>query len=255
MPNSKKMQADVRARGFTLFFYLELQTDVSGAAFIFSGTARWRDKLIFGAEDVLSNGIAAAELRECVGEFELFIAGAAGAELSADYFGMGKWYYYKPDCGADGLFAAMTSYNLLLALKSLGVKLRLNTKRVVAGMGFFGTIAESNFTKQMEMENCYAMLPDKRIAIRSGATLVFGFEKTGLFKQISEPEPYSEEAYEKCLYETRDEIASNVRAVLEHPPVPHRSVRPDRRARQQIGFGGGHKPAAQADAENPHFFV
>ena len=192
---------------------LEPQTDKNGARYIFSGITRWQDKLIVGASDIEKHGIAASELREGIGEFELLLFDGQKLELSTDYFGMCQWYYYKSD---DGIFVAATSYHLLLlTLKALGTKLRLNTKKVIAGMAFFWFACESSFTEEMDIEQCYELPLEQRIVIQQDSAPAF--ENTSFYQKARIHEPYTEETYEKYLYQVKDEIIMNVRAAFEHP--------------------------------------
>ena len=122
-----------------------VQTDSSGVSYVFGGIARWKDKLIVGPDDIKEYGFAAEELRESVGEFELLICDGQKQELSTDFFGLCKWYYFK---SSNEVFAASTSYHLLLlVLKQIGVKMRLNTDKVLGGMAFFNPASAMSFTE------------------------------------------------------------------------------------------------------------
>jgi len=143
---------------------LDLLTDREGTQYMFSGLARWKDKLVLGVNDIKTYGIAVSELREATGEFELLTYDGKRLELSTDFFGMCQWYYYK----ADGLFVGATSYHLLLlTLKELGVQMRLDVRKVAAGMAFFGGFCENSFIERMDVEGCFEVPPDERIIIYS----------------------------------------------------------------------------------------
>jgi hypothetical protein len=108
----------------------ELQADKNGATYLFSGITRWQDKLICGFNDIKTHDIAVTELCEEIGEFELLIHTEGRIELGTDFFGMCQWYYYKSE---DGIFVTATSYHLLLLiLKKLNIRLRLNSKKIAA---------------------------------------------------------------------------------------------------------------------------
>lgn len=196
----------------TVISTLKTQTDKTGTSYIFSGLARWQDKLIVGAEDIEKNKIAVEDIRECIGEFELIIFKEENFELSTDYFGIGKWCYYQ----SDDVFVTATSYHLLLlTLINLDIKMKLNTKKVSAGMAFFGRFAENSFTDEMDIEDCYMMLPDRRMIISPNSEPIY--EETALFHEIHSPKAYTEEEYEKYLFKAKDEIIANIRTILEHP--------------------------------------
>ena len=200
--------------GTTILSTIESRIDKSGTTYIFSGKSMWREKLIIGVDDICSHNIEVSELRESIGEFELLYKRDERLELSTDYFGMCQWYYYKPN-DSNQTFVASTSYHLLLlTLVNLGVKLQLNTKKVSAGMGFHRMIPENSFTEHMDVEQCYELPCDKKIVIFNKEVF---FENTSLFEEVRNPESYSEETYEKYLYQIKDELIANVRAVLEHP--------------------------------------
>jgi|GEM_PF-2823794 len=191
---------------------LEPQVDKNGATYVFSGTTRWRDHLIVGMDDIKTYDIAVSELREGIGEFELMLLTNDMFELSTDFFGLCQWYYYKSD---DGIFVAATSYHLLLlSLKAVGVKMRLNTKKIAAAMALF-YFSQTSFTQEMDMAGCFELPPDKRIVIYLDKEPIF--ENTGLYEEVHNPLPYSEELYEELLLQTKDDIIANVRAALEHP--------------------------------------
>ncbi|MCL2110660.1 MAG: hypothetical protein FWH32_00105 [Clostridiales bacterium] len=199
--------------GCTVLSTNQPQTDRSGTTYVFSGVSRWRDKLIVGDNDIKAHDIAVAELRESIGEFELLTFNGDKLELGTDYFGMCQWYYHKSD---DGVFAAATSYHLLLlTLKAVGTKLRLDAKKVAAGMAFFGFTCESSFTRHMDVEHCYELPLDQRIVIYPGSEPIF--ENTSLYEEARNPAPYTEEAYGNYMHQVKDDVVANVRAALEHP--------------------------------------
>jgi len=201
------------ANGATVLSILKPQTDKNGATYIFSGVTRWKDKLIFGVDDIQKYDISVEELREGIGEFELLLLKDGKIQLSTDFFGMCQWFYYKSD---DGMFTAATSYHLLLlTLKVCGIKMRIDTKKIAAGMAFFHPYAQTSFSDYMDVENCFRLPADKKIVINLNDEPVF--ENTGLYQEVYMPEPYSEEAYEKYLFQAKDEIIANIRATLEHP--------------------------------------
>jgi len=186
--------------------------DKNGVTYIFSGITRWQDKLIFGDNDIQSHNIAVSELNEGIGEFELVTFYDDKIMLSNDFMGMCQWYYYKSD---NKIFVAATSYHLLLLLlKNYGIEMRLNIKKVSAGMAFLDQSSQNSFTEEMDVENCFELPPDRKIVIDK--TKGVSFENTTLYKAIHFPEPYNEASYENFLFQAKDDIIANVRAVLEH---------------------------------------
>jgi len=191
----------------------KLKKDKNGLCYFFSGITKWKDKLIYGFKDIKSNDISVTDLKEGIGEFDLLTFDGESIECSTDYFGICKWYYYKGD---DGYFVAATSYHLLiLTLKSLNIKMKLNIKKVSAAMGFFSAIAETNFTEEMDMENCYELPPTFKIIISSGEEVLL--EENSLHQAITNPPTYSEENYEEHLLLVKEDLISNMRVLLEHP--------------------------------------
>jgi len=185
--------------------------DKNGITYIFSGITRYKDKLIFGDDDIQLHNISVSDLLEETGEFELLTFYNDKLELSTDFLGMCHWYYYKEN---NKFFAAATSYHLLLLiLKNYGIKMRLNTKKVSAGMAFMDQSSQNSFTYNMDVENCFELPPDKKIIINNEIL----FENTNLYNEIHYPETYNDELYEKYLFQAKEEIIANVRAVLEHP--------------------------------------
>jgi len=190
----------------------QLQTDKDGSVYLFSGIARWKEKLVFGNDDIKKYNIPVRDLNECLGTFELLIFGGNKLEISTDYFGMCQLFYYKKD---DKNAVISTSYHLLLMiLKLIGCNLSLNSKRTAAGMFSFHPFSQQCFTEEMDVNVCFMLPAYKRLNNLIGKS---GFlsENTSLYNEIYEPEEYSEEKYEKYLFQTKDEIIENLRAVFE----------------------------------------
>ena len=198
--------------GANIVSTIQPKTDRAGRTYIFSGLTYWEGKLIYGEKDIQKYDIAVSELQEGIGEFELLISNEEKLELNVDYFGLCQWYCYKTD---DGLIVSTSYHLLLLTLKTLGIKMRLNTEKVSAGTAFFGEVMECSFTEDMDVERCIELPLYYRIVIDGKTEPVF--EKTSLYDEIHSPEAYSDEAYEYYLFQIKEEIVSNVRAVLEHP--------------------------------------
>ena len=191
----------------------ELKTDKKGVRYLFNGVTKWNDKLIYGSNDVESYDIPIIELKEGIGEFDLLTFDGEIVECSTDYFGICKWYYYKDD---DGVFVAATSYHLLLlTLKSLSLSLRLNIKKTSAAMGFFSAIAETNFTKEMDVDNCYELPPTFKLRLSADKEAMI--LKNNLHDAIEDPPIFKEETYKSLLLSVKEDLISNMQALLEHP--------------------------------------
>ena len=190
-----------------------LNTDKNGVKYLFNGMTKWDDKLIYGSKDVESNEISAHDLKEGIGEFDLLVFDGETVECSTDYFGICKWYYYRED---NGVFVAATSYHLLLLmLKSLNVSLRLNIKKASATMGFFSAIAETNFTEEMDVENCYELPPTFKLKFSADTGALV--EKNSLHDAIESPESFSLKTYKSQLLLVKEDLISNMQVLLEHP--------------------------------------
>ena len=189
----------------------ELLTDVNGKTYLFSGITRWKDKLIFGDEDIIKNNIDIIELCEGIGEFNLLTFDNDKLEISSDFFGMCHHYYYKSD---KDLFVTATSYHLLLLiLKEMNVEMKLNEKKITATMPLLDWVSQTNFTEEMDVEKCYILPPDKKIIVYNKNII---FSNTNLFYEVTAPETFNVSLYEKYLYQAKDEIIANLHAVFQH---------------------------------------
>jgi len=186
--------------------------DRDGVTYIFNGITIWKDKFIFGDDDIIMHNIKTCELKEGIGEFELLTFNNNQLELSTDFFGMCQLYYYKSD---NGIFVSSTSYHILLKILNIfKIKMKLNIKKVSAGMAFFNPFSQSSFTSEMDVENCFELPPDKKIKFNN---MELVFENTSLYNEVHNPEEYSDVAYEKYINKGKDEIISNIKAIFEHP--------------------------------------
>jgi len=196
---------------------LEAHSGNDGTKYIFSGQARYNGKFIFGTDDIIKYGLDVCVLRDGIGQFEMLRHFDNKIELSTDFFGMCQWFYYY---GSNNEFIVATSYHLLLlTLKALNYELKIDINKVSAMMGCFHPFSHNNFTKEMDVEGCFELPMDKRIVINPDKSIVF--ENSEIYDAMYNPEEYSDYAYEKYLYQARDELIEDVRAVFEHPSFDH----------------------------------
>lgn len=178
---------------------------------LFSGIAFSDNRLIFGSDDFIEEN----NLKDAYGEFSLLKFSEERIELSADYFGYGKWYYYED----DNIFSASTSYHLLLLiLVASGAQLEMNIERSrvnLSQIGFGFTFGQQ-FSRQMDVRNSFVKmaneniifhLPDRRLEL----------EKTNLLEFASISSSWDESVYEDYMRKGREEICSNLHSVLKSP--------------------------------------
>lgn len=134
--------------------------ETSSKTYAFSGYVLKDSKLTFGADELVSSDLKPDDLESCYGEFNLLRIGGGRIELIADFFGMSPWYYYE-----DGVvFAASNHYHLLLeSLSRCGVHLTMNIRRSRVNIITSGYTYGSNFTTDMDVNNCYLSLPYEKI--------------------------------------------------------------------------------------------
>jgi hypothetical protein len=198
----------------TVLSSASLAWDGEGVRYLFTGIARWRDKLLIGQRDVANNKANVSEIREAVGCFALLTFNGEDIEISSDYFGAYSWFYYSK----NGLTVCATTYHfLLLTLQACGEQMQLDTDRVLAGMSFFGAAFESGMSSRMDVSGCIELSPDKRIVLSKDRGMVL--EDTSLCSERHNPEKYTEELYEEYLLKAKDEIIENCKAVFNHPAI------------------------------------
>ena len=185
--------------------------DKNGVAYTFSGNAFFDGEFIFGTNDIRID-MDIKSFRENMGEFELLIIDKDKIELGNDFFGMGKWFYYRK----NGVFAAATSYHLLLLLlKEARESLSVNVKFATANAGIFSWDTEQLFSEECEISGVFLLPPDKKILIKINGDIEF--HNTRFFQEANFPEEYDEGRYEQLLYNAKDELIQNARAIFSHP--------------------------------------
>lgn len=179
----------------------------SSETYAFSGYVLKDSNLTFGADELALSDLKPNDLEGCYGEFNLLRIGGGRIELTADFFGMSPWYYY-----ADGAtFAASNHYHLLLeSLKLCGVHLTMNIRRSRVNIITSGFTYGSNFTADMDVNNCRLSLPYEKIIYSGGGLLTK--ENTELYQILTESEPWNEDIYEDYLRKAKDEIYQNTLA-------------------------------------------
>ena len=172
----------------------------------FSGYVLKGGKLIFGAEELALSDFSLKAWGGGYGEFNLLRISNGRIELLADFFGMSPWYYYT-----DGkTFAASNHYHFLLeSLRQCGVPLSMNIRRSRVNIVTSGYTYGSNFTADMDVNNCRISLPYEKIIYAAGALTK---ENTELYQILTEAETWDEDKYEDYLRKAKAEIYENTLA-------------------------------------------
>ena len=180
----------------------------SGEDCLFTGIAFDQAELVFGARD----RPRAAQLEEEYGEFSLIHFKGRTIEFRTDYFGFGKWYYFIDDAH----FVAATNYHLLLLLlAACRIRLEMDISRSLVNLSDigFGFTFGQTFSRGMDVKNTYVSLPIEKLSfdpVRHHLTR----ERLPLYDLVATPEQWDEDAYEEAILQGREELLSNVRAVL-----------------------------------------
>jgi hypothetical protein len=176
---------------------------------LFTGIAFSQGRLVFGADDQP----VPEELEEQYGEFSLVRFRGENIEFGTDYFGFGKWYYFF----GDTHFAAATSYHLLLLLlKACDLPLEMDVRRSMANLSDtgFGFTFGQTFSRHMDVKNTYVSLPIEKLTFRP-KEYQLSRDRLPLYDLVTRHEAWDEDAYEHAILQGREEICSNLRAVLQ----------------------------------------
>lgn len=89
------------------------------------------------------------------------------------------------------------------------MRLTMNIRRSRVNIVTSGFTYGSNFTADMDVNNCYLSLPYEKIIYEAGRLTK---EKTELFQILTEAEPWDEDKYEDYLRKAKEEIYNNTLA-------------------------------------------
>jgi hypothetical protein len=195
----------------------------NGVDYHFSGMAKAEKKdgraarLVLGDAELAEDpNMMPEDIVDSVGEFLLVLAKPNGnVELHTDYFSQMKLVYYL--CG--DVFAVASSYHfLLIALKRLGVPLRVNLAAARLEFVHLTEIFQRKLTRESDLENVFFLPINKRVVLAENKVL---FHNTSIYGDMVAPPRYSEEAYEEMIYKVRDELVENAETVMKHPKFKH----------------------------------
>lgn len=194
---------------------LELIKDKNNQEYIFSGITRNDTNLLVGCEDIKKHVEDISSIKNSIGEYCLLIKREKHLDLSSDYFGINRIFYYQ----TDNIFVATNNYQaLLLVLKKCGEKLFLCEEKVRSNFLDLSILFQNNWTWQMDVENIFEIPIDMKIVL---ANKKISFEKTDLYDEIRNPVKFCDTGYENLLFKGKNEIIDNVKITLEHPDYEH----------------------------------
>lgn len=181
-------------------------------SFIFSGVLAYKNRLYLGSKEVDCSILK--KIQNEVGSYIFLRINKTSGEIdiSTDYFGIGKIYYY---CN-NGIFVASNRYHfLLLILKNLGIKLKLDKNKALSSLVFLNMQPfHQNISRKMDIEGVFVLPVNKTIYISSKGV---DLPSAKIDEVFTKKEPFSEENYQKLLREAKKEIINNVKIALEHP--------------------------------------
>lgn len=203
------------AGGMYLLTTGELATDEVGQKWAFSGLARYGDDLVVGQEQAQKCLRDSAELRDAVGDFTVVRWDGQQVVFEADYFGLGRIYYIDEPQAV----IASNNYHLLLEIaQSIGLDMRLDIEKAIAGFFDAGPFFQANFSHRMDVANSRQVRVDHRFAL---SLLGASVEPTGLHADLNRNEEFDERVYERLLFAARAEIASNAEAAFRNSEFDH----------------------------------
>jgi len=189
-------------------------------AYIFNGCAFTNNAsgekvFLMGHKDVIAGNFDITGLRHECGEFELLTIENDMIELSTDYFGYSKWFYYH----ANGTFAAATSFHLLvILLKTAGVKLKVNTDIVLPYFLRKYWYTSHLYTYSTFVEDIYYCPVDKDV-IYNMAKDELSLNHTPFYYEQADVKEYNEKLYSDYLKKAKEELVGNMTAIFNHPEI------------------------------------
>lgn len=190
---------------------LPIKRDINNKSYIFSGHVISPDYFIWGEEDLDSNTNI---LSYCdnFGDFELIYFDDKEIHFETDFFGFGKWFYYKK----EDVIVVSSSYHLLLkTLSDVKIDLSLNQDYIHASMGVVSWFTQQSFSDEMEIKDVFLLPPDKKICINLDG--IFETKYTQLYYETYYSESWNDEKYEFLLNSSKNELVSSMTKILEHP--------------------------------------
>lgn len=170
----------------------------------FSGKTKYKNKLVFGQDDILPDTDAEVLLDE-VGFFSAIKLKNQEAIFTNDYFGIYPLYAYETKTVS---VYANSFHLLLLLLKKIGVALELDIDHIIP----YFTCGERMLFEQLASHETFVK-GIKKIPIHSRVLIDAEgchMEEKNIGKLMREPEPYDEETYQRLMKSYGDEIAENV---------------------------------------------
>lgn len=146
-----------------------------------------------------------------------YISGSkAEFRVASDYFGFNRIFYYS----CKDFFVASNRYHLLiLILKSLNVKLKINYEKAWAGMWSFShQIAMQNFSRKMDIQDIYQLENDKDLVYKNSGWDFVSNEFGQVLKSNEQVDFYA------FLNKAKNEIVGDVELILQSPSFKHVTI-------------------------------
>lgn len=193
-----------------------------GYTFAFNGCAFSHNEagervFLMGGEDVVREVGDVEKLRHELGEFELLIAKEDFLELSTDYFGLSKWFYYHK----NGIFAAATSFHLLvLVLKGAGIQLELNTGLISQYFARYNWLTAHLYSYDTFIKDIHYCPVDRDICYKVSEDSLL-LQNTPFFDEQKDVRDFCIQKYTEYLNKAKDELLGVMKAISSHPKINH----------------------------------
>jgi len=171
---------------------------------LFSGLTKCKQQLVFGKNDISS------DMDICdnnIGNFAYVKVNKKNIEISTDYFGTAKVYYYMNN---DQYVISNNYHLILLILRELGIKIAANNNLILALLCKSRQAFQQSISREREMCNVFILPADKLININEKGIIFKEKKIADVFKETK----IKEKNLDNLLSEGKDEIIDNVRIVL-----------------------------------------
>lgn len=187
--------------------------ELEGEKYVFSGISRTSKKLINGISDIVDIS-ELREIKDNIGNFSLLTIKNGCIDISSDYFGVSKLFYYQ----SNNYLIVANSYHLLLVLlKNADIDFSFNKDKVIANFDCLNIQPlYQNFTTHMDVFGCRMLPIDKAIQIFNGEFKLLDSEIS--LDMRDESSLYQ---YDKLLEAAKNDIIDNIRVAYDSPHYDH----------------------------------
>lgn len=183
-------------------------TGVTGGRVILSGSLNIGDRFVYGQEDIKQQD-KIEEYTDKVGGYSCLLLQNDKLTCATDYFGLDVLYYCQD---GDKYFISNRYHMLLKILKEVGVKLNISEEYARNSLFVLNNfLNDYPFNYECFIENIKVLPIGNKFEITSSGVAI---KDTEIAEAFNAP-LVSDEEYKELLFKAKEEILSNMKAVLD----------------------------------------